>query len=137
MPQLLLSVTHLKISFPSAQNFEAVKGVSFDLNKGKTLAIVGESGSGKSLIALTMMGLQAKTALVQANITFTKDEQSVLLNELDAKTWQQYRGNVFGMIFQEPMSALNPVQCVGKQIQECMLQHRSISKRAAKLKTLE
>lgn len=137
MPQLLLSVEKLKISFPSDQNFEAVKGVSFDLSKGKTLAIVGESGSGKSLIALTMMGLQAKAALVQGSITLLEKEQSIALNELAAKTWQQYRGNVFGMIFQEPMSALNPVQCVGKQIQECMLQHQSISKRAAKLKTLE
>ncbi|MDI9319479.1 MAG: ABC transporter ATP-binding protein [Phycisphaerales bacterium] len=137
MPQLLLSVVQLKISFPSTQNFEAVKGVSFDLNKGKTLAIVGESGSGKSLIALSIMGLQAKNALVKGCISLLAHEQTILLNELDDNDWQQYRGNVFGMIFQEPMSALNPIQGVGKQIQECILQHQNISKRAAKLKTLK
>ena len=133
----LLSVADLKISFPAAQNFEAVKGVTFQLEKGNTLAIVGESGSGKSLIALTMMGLQAKEALIQGQISLQQGEKQVDIASFSQKEWQSYRGNFFGMIFQEPMSALNPVICVGKQIQECIAQHQNLSTKMAKAKAIE
>ncbi|MES2478077.1 MAG: ABC transporter ATP-binding protein [Bacteroidota bacterium] len=138
MPQKpLLSVVDLTVSFPAAQNFEAVKEVSFSIEEGKTLAIVGESGSGKSLIALTMMGLQPKESLIKGQINLVNDNELVPLHQLNQKEWQAYRGNLFGMIFQEPMSALNPVQCVGRQIQECILQHQQLSKKQAKAKTIE
>jgi peptide/nickel transport system ATP-binding protein len=138
MPQKpLLSVVDLTVSFPAEQNFEAVKEVSFSLEQGKTLAIVGESGSGKSLIALTMMGLQPKESLISGQINLQNDTDLLPLHQLNQKEWQAYRGNLFGMIFQEPMSALNPVQCVGRQIQECILQHQQLSKKQAKAKTIE
>lgn len=133
----LLSVADLKISFPAAQNFEAVKGVTFQLEKGNTLAIVGESGSGKSLIALTMMGLQTKDAEIKGQYHLHLNEKEIALENLGQSEWQQYRGNVFGMIFQEPMSALNPVICVGKQIQECIAQHQNLSPKMAKAKAIE
>jgi len=136
-PNTLLSVTDLKISFPAAQHFEAVKGISFALQKGATLAIVGESGSGKSLIALSMMGLQAKEALIQGQICLQQEHEPTNLVSLGQKVWQEYRGQVFGMIFQEPMTALNPVISVGKQLQECIAQHQALNPRAAKAKALE
>lgn len=133
----LLSVKDIRISFPSAQNFEAVKGISFELSKGKTLAVVGESGSGKSLIALTMMGLQPKESVIKAELHVQYKGNTIALDKLSPTEWQKFRGGIFGMIFQEPMSALNPVICVGKQIQECIEQHQTLSKKAAKAKSIE
>jgi ABC-type glutathione transport system ATPase component len=96
----LLSVKDIRISFPSAQNFEAVKGISFELTKGKTLAVVGESGSGKSLIALTMMGLQPKESIVKAELHVQYEGNTIALDKLSPTEWQKYRGGIFGMIFQ-------------------------------------
>ena len=132
----LLSVSGLNISFP-AQQFSAVSNVSFTLDKGKTLAIVGESGSGKSLIALSVMGLQPQAALVSGRFGFQQEGKNILLSGLSKKEWQSFRGNLFGMIFQEPMSALNPIQTVGKQILENIVQHQTISKKEAVKRTLE
>jgi peptide/nickel transport system ATP-binding protein len=139
MPQSesLLSTSGLHLSFPAANNFEAVKDISFELQKGKTLAIVGESGSGKSLIALTVIGLAPKSAQVGGTINLNTDEGNIVLSSLNPKDWQQYRGSFIGMIFQEPMSALNPVQCVGKQIQECIALHQKLSSRKAKAISIE
>lgn len=136
-PQAILSVNDLSVCFPSAQNFEAVKGVSFSLEQGKTLAIVGESGSGKSLIALTLMGLQPKEAVIKGEINLKEDGQTKALHLLKQQEWQSFRGKKLGMIFQEPMSALNPVQCVGQQILESILQHQSISHKQARTKAIE
>ncbi|MFA6151478.1 MAG: ABC transporter ATP-binding protein [Chitinophagaceae bacterium] len=130
----ILSVSNLHISFP-AQNFEAIKNISFSLEKGKTLAIVGESGSGKSLIALSIMGLQPNNSVLKGNINF--GEQNLSLTNLSADEWQSIRGKELGMIFQEPMSALNPIQKVGKQIQENIEQHQKISSKEAKTQTLD
>lgn len=132
----VLSVSKLNIYFP-AQNFDAVKEVSFDLKKGGTLAIVGESGSGKSLIALSLMGLQPKNALIKGSVALHKNGISTELQSLEEKDWQQYRGDIFGMIFQEPMSALNPIQKVGKQIQENIAQHQKINAKLAYQKSIE
>lgn len=130
----ILSVSNLHISFP-VQNFEAVKNISFSLEKGKTLAIVGESGSGKSLIALSIMGLQPYNSVLKGNINF--GEQNLSLTNLTAEEWQSIRGKELGMIFQEPMSALNPIQKVGKQIQENIEQHQKIRSKQAKIQTLD
>lgn len=136
-PQAILSVHDLSISFPAAHNFEAVKGVSLSLAQGKTLAIVGESGSGKSLIALTLMGLQPKEAVIKGEINLIDEGQTKRLHLLKQQDWQTFRGKKLGMIFQEPMSALNPVQCVGQQILECILQHQTLSKKQARTKAIE
>jgi len=133
----LLSVNDLSITFGAAPPFEAVKGVSFTVEQGKTLAIVGESGSGKSLIALTLMGLAPKSAALKGEIFLNEQEQTKELHLLNQKDWSSYRGKKMGMIFQEPMSALNPVQCVGQQILECILQHQAFSKKQAKTLALD
>lgn len=131
--QPVLSVTGLTISFP-AQEFTAVKEVSFSLSKGSTLAIVGESGSGKSLMALSLMGLQPKAANIQGTLDFYFDGQTTAAASLTQKAWEPYRGSKLGMIFQEPMSALNPTQTVGSQVRECILQHSKLSSAAARQK---
>ncbi|MBL7710825.1 MAG: ATP-binding cassette domain-containing protein, partial [Chitinophagaceae bacterium] len=131
--QPVLSVTGLTISFPE-QEFTAVKEVSFSLSKASTLAIVGESGSGKSLMALSLMGLQPKAASLKGTLDFYFDGHTTTAASLTQKGWEPYRGSKLGMIFQEPMSALNPTQTVGSQIRECILQHSKLSSGAARQK---
>ena len=122
----MYSVSGLTISFEGDQPFTAVRDLSFSIDKGKTLAIVGESGSGKSLTALALMGLlppaATSTASVSSSIQIPNSKIQIPLK----------RGKDIGMVFQEPMSSLNPVMKVGKQIQEAILIHQKISKAAAK-----
>ena len=101
--------------------FTAVNNISFDVEKGKTLAIVGESGSGKSLTALAMMGLLPVQAQVRGDIILHLGG-NIELHELKESKWKNVRGNNISMVFQEPMSSLNPVVSVGKQIQEAIRQ---------------
>lgn len=116
----ILSVSGLTISFGNAADaFIAVKNISFNIAPNRTLAIVGESGSGKSLTALALMNLLPATAEVSGNIIFGME---------DVK-----RGKDVAMIFQEPMSALNPVMKIGRQLTECILCHQPVSKQQAKV----
>ncbi len=124
--QSVLSVNELSVSFPDAGGFIAVNKIAFQIERGKTLAIVGESGSGKSLTALALMGLLPKNALLRGDISLNG------LSLTSAKNWESIRGKEIGMIFQEPMSSLNPVMKIGKQIAECISVHQSISKQEAK-----
>lgn len=133
----LVTVNDLRISFSKPQMLEVVKGISFTLEKNKTLAIVGESGSGKSLLALSLMGLLPKDAIVNQSLSINIANKSIPINCIDKKDWQIYRGKIMGMVFQEPMSALNPIQCVGHQIQECLQQHQKISKKQAQVQAIE
>jgi peptide/nickel transport system ATP-binding protein len=119
-------VQDLRISFG---NFIAVKGLSFALDKAETLAIVGESGSGKSLTALALMGLLPANAAISGKVQFGNQDN---LLHLTNKQWQGLRGSEIAMVFQEPMSALNPVMKVGKQLQESILTHQKISNQQAK-----
>ena len=112
----MLSVSGLTISFDGEQPFTAVKDLSFSIGRGKTLAIVGESGSGKSLTALALMGLLPPKAKLQ-----TSEPLIPLI-----------RGKDVAMVFQEPMSSLNPVMKVGRQVQEAILVHQKIATAAAK-----
>ncbi|MBS1771634.1 MAG: ABC transporter ATP-binding protein [Bacteroidetes bacterium] len=130
----MLSVNNLNISFG---DFKAVNNISFQLEKGKTLAIVGESGSGKSLTALSLMGLLPKGADVKGELTFNDKEQTYSLINSSDKVWQQLRGKAMGMVFQEPMSSLNPVMKIGKQLAEVITTHQKINKEAAKQKAIE
>lgn len=127
----ILSVSNLRISFG---DFKAVNNISFSIDKGKTLAIVGESGSGKSLTALSLMGLLPKGATVKGEIILITNGQHPLNNNT---AWQQLRGKEMGMVFQEPMSSLNPVIKIGKQLAEIIQVHNTISKDAAKQKAIE
>ncbi len=124
----MLRADCLTISFPGSESRPAVRDISFELEHGRTLAIVGESGSGKSLTALAMMGLLPKEAQVSGKIFLQTDTQQEELTALGSdRNWKHIRGNAIGMVFQEPMSSLNPLMKVGHQIEECVLAHQKCS----------
>ena len=114
---------------------EAVKDVSFQLYRGETIAIVGESGSGKSVTARTVMGLLSKRAVVSAKSTVAYDGSNILTFSERAR--RKLRGDRISMIFQEPMSSLNPIYTIGSQIVEAIRVHRRISKRDAHKRAIE
>ena len=117
----LLSVRDLRIAF-SGQ--EAVRGISFEVGRGETLGLVGESGSGKSATSLAMLRLLPPSASVSGVIDFERgDGETENLLELPEEPMRRHRGKSMAMIFQEPMTALNPVMKVGRQIGEALLAH--------------
>ena len=135
MNKSLLSVQNLEISFKKEGVYSAViKNISYDLKHNEILGIVGESGSGKSVSSLAIMGLLPAniSKITQGDIIF--DSKKVGL--LREKELQQLRGNEIAMIFQEPMSSLNPSLKCGFQVQEILLQHTSLSRAASKAETL-
>ena len=133
----LLRVDHLSVHFASRNSspFEAVKDVSFQLNQGETLALVGESGSGKSVSALSILGLLPYPMAYHptGSILFQGQE---LLNAPEG-ILRKIRGHDIGMIFQEPMTALNPLHTIEKQISEPLLIHKGMSKPQAKERVIE
>lgn len=128
-PNTILSVKDLHITFAGKDSFTAVNNISFSVGRGKTLAIVGESGSGKSLTALALMGLLPKTAGLQGTLSLQTNGTEVLLTN---DHLQLIRGKDISMVFQEPMSSLNPVMTVGTQLRESILIHQKISRDTAK-----
>lgn len=132
--QKVLSVSDFSVSFP-ALNISAVRGISFSLYRGRTLAVVGESGSGKSLTAYALMGLLPQGCSTQGRLLLYPEETDV--TTLSDKSWRSIRGKRIGMIFQEPMTALNPVQRVGDQILEIVRIHQNIPRSAARKQVLE
>jgi len=125
----ILSVSGLQIIFAGVNPFTAVNNVSFNIEMGKTLAIVGESGSGKSLTALAIMGLLPKTASLKGDLVLRNNTENL---QLTTSNLQQIRGKEIGMVFQEPMSSLNPVMSIGRQLSESILVHQKISREVAK-----
>jgi len=114
-----LSVEDLTVSFKTTQGLvRAVRGVSFDLFEGETLAIVGESGSGKSVSSRAIMGILAGNGMIDKGSIIYEGED---LTQVDEEHFHEIRGNRIGMIFQDPMSSLNPIMRIGKQITEGML----------------
>ena len=134
----LLSVEGLNIHFTSdGSTGAAVKSNSFSVGKGELVAIVGESSSGKSVTALSILQLLPKQAQVSGKVLFfTKDKQPVDLLKLSGKEITGIRGNQIAMIFQEPMTSLNPVFNCGYQIMEAIQLHQKVSKATAKQKTI-
>lgn len=132
----VLEVRDLGISF---KNTQAVNSISFSIPKGKTLGIVGESGSGKSVTALSIMRLiGAPGAIDSGKIHFRNRKGAVAdLLSLPEKEMRQYRGNEISMIFQEPMTSLNPVYTCGFQVIESLRLHTSLSKQEARARALE
>lgn len=114
---------------------EAVKDISFQLYRGETIAIVGESGSGKSVTARTVMGLLSKRAVVSAKSTVEYDGANIL--KFSERERRKLRGDRISMIFQEPMSSLNPIYTIGSQIVEAIRVHRKVSRRQAEARALE
>ena len=116
---LILSVKDLQISFKTDHGIlKAVRNISFDLNRGETLCIVGESGSGKSVTSKAIMGILAANAIVENGSIMYNGEN---LLDVSEDEFHRIRGHKIGMIFQDPLSSLNPIVKIGKQITEAML----------------
>jgi oligopeptide/dipeptide ABC transporter ATP-binding protein len=129
-----LQVEHLEVDFPTKDGVvHAVRGVDFSIAAGEVLGIVGESGSGKSVTALATMGLLPKGAQVRGSIRFDGTD----LLTLKEKQLTRVRGTGIAMIFQDPMTSLNPVYTIGWQITEAILAHQDISKDAAMVRAIE
>ncbi|NSL51464.1 ABC transporter ATP-binding protein [Calidifontibacillus erzurumensis] len=132
----ILKVKDLHVSFHTyAGEVKALRGVNFELNEGETLAIVGESGSGKSVTTRSIMRIlpPAKARITHGEILF----EGKNLLELREKEMQLYRGSKISMVFQDPMSALNPTMTIGKQLTEGIRKHLNYSKFEAKLRAIE
>ena len=131
----MLTVKDLSISFKTDDGLnQVINTISYSLKKNQILGIVGESGSGKSVSSLAILGLlPQKQTKITGEILF-EDKNLILLNN---KQFQHIRGNQISIIFQEPMSSLNPSLTCGYQVQEILLQHKNTSKKASKLEVLE
>lgn len=135
MARKLLSVRNLKTSFfTHVGEVKAVRGISFDVNEGEVLGIVGESGSGKSVTSLSIMGLLQYPGRVV--------DGEILLNGEDILTYskdqmRKVRGKEIAMIFQDPMTSLNPVYTIGNQVMEMILEHEKMTKREARARAIE
>ena len=125
---MLLAIEGLNIDLPTPNGARRiVRDVSFNLNRGGTLGVVGESGSGKTMTALALMGLLPEGATTSGAIRFEDRD----LAKLGDAEWRGLRGDRIAMIFQEPMTALNPLHTIGRQIAEPLMLHRGLSRRAA------
>lgn len=127
MTEKILQVKDLRIQFKSGkETVQPIRGVNFHVNRGETLGIVGESGCGKSVTSLSVMGLLPKktSEIVSGEILFNDKD----LAGLTEKEYRKLRGNEMSMIFQEPMTSLNPVFTIGEQLSEPLRQHKKMSK---------
>ena len=128
MKETILCVKNLHVNFHTyAGEVKAIRDVNFDLKKGETLAIVGESGSGKSVTTRTLMGLSDKNAKVTGDITFKGRDMQTLKEE----DWVKVRGNDIAMIFQDPMTSLDPTMKIGRQIAEPIMFHTKLYQKEA------
>ncbi len=136
----LLTVEGLRTVFPTDHGeVTAVNDVNFTLDRGETIGIVGESGSGKSVTSLSIMRLiTAPGKIAGGSVTFHKSSgEKTELTSLNASDIRRYRGKEIAMIFQEPMTSLNPVLTCGFQVAEALRLHLGLSKKAAKARTIE
>ena len=125
-----LQVRHLQVSFrTNGGKVQAVRDISFDLHKGETLAIVGESGSGKSVTSKAILGIQAANAIVEGGEILYDGQDLLKINEDD---FYRLRGDKIAMIFQDPLSSLNPIMRIGKQLTEAMLLKGKARQRSCK-----
>ena len=131
----LLEVRGLKTHFATDRGlFRAVDGISFSVPRGRTVGLVGESGCGKSVTSLSVMGLVASPGKVEAEAVMFGDRNVLTLS---ADERRKLRGGKMSMIFQEPMTSLNPVHTIGQQIVEAILAHTTMSPQAARARAIE
>lgn len=130
----VLSVRGLKVDFTTPDgDVNAVKGIDLDVLPGETLAVVGESGSGKSQTMMGIMGLLAQNGRVAGSAKYRGKE----LVGLSTKALNEVRGSKITMIFQEPMTSLDPLYTIGRQIAEPIVHHKGVSFKQAKVRVLE
>lgn len=131
---MMLEINNLKVSFKNNENTETevLHGINLSIDKGETLGIVGESGSGKSVLSLATIGLLPETAKVTGEILFNGNN----LLTMSERQLCKLRGSKIGLIFQEPMTALNPAMKVGNQIAEGLRLHKKITRTEAKREAL-
>ena len=134
--ETILDIKNLTISFKAyGGRVQAVRGIDLHLEKGETIAVVGESGSGKSVSMKAVMGILAKNAIIETGEILYDHMDLTKIKEED---FHKIRGNRIGLIFQDPLSALNPIMKIGKQIMEVLLVNdRNMSHREAKAKAIE
>ena len=129
----LLEVSDLRVTLQTSRGAaDALRGVSFSMQRGDTVGLIGESGCGKSITALALMGLLPEGARTGGSIRFDGQE----LTTLDEDAMCALRGGRIGMIFQEPMTALNPLHTIGRQIAEPLRLHKGLGAAAARAEAL-
>ena len=140
MPESVLDVRNLQVEFDTDErSVIAVNDLTLTLERGEKLGIVGESGSGKSVTSLSIMGLiptPGKVSEGEIWLNSATDEPPVNLIKVNSEKRRKYRGGEIAMIFQEPMSALNPLFTIGFQITEAILQHQNIGREEAAKKAI-
>ncbi|SFI64027.1 ABC transporter ATP-binding protein [Olleya namhaensis] len=135
MSDILLNIEHLSIDFKNEKSYKTIiKNISYQVYKNEIVGIVGESGSGKSVSSLAILGLLPKriSKITSGSITFNNQD----LTQLNSKQFQTIRGQKIAMIFQEPMSSLNPSMTCGKQVEEILFKHTTLTKKQVKAETL-
>ena len=134
--ETVLSIQHLSVEYSSEEGaVKAVRDVSFELERGKTIGLVGETGAGKTTIALAIMGLlpEPPAKVTSGEILFHGDN----VNAMTPKERMKLRGRKLSMIFQDPMTSLNPIETVGSQIEEVILNHHKVSRAEARKMAVE
>ena len=135
----LVQIKDFSISFAQQKEITSVvKNISFQIPRGKITALIGESGSGKSVTALSFLQLLPNTAITSGSMLFSEDGITAEnLIALPKEKMQQLRGNKIAMIFQEPMTSLNPVHTCGAQVMETLILHKKLTKKEATQATIE
>ncbi|WP_342585680.1 ABC transporter ATP-binding protein [Anaerorhabdus furcosa] len=133
--QRVLNIKNLRVSFKTHNGLvKAVRGIDLELYEGETLAIVGESGCGKSVTSKTIMGLLADNAVIESGEV---EYKGVNLLKLHENEMAKYRGKDIAMVFQDPMTSLDPVMTIGRQITESLIQNLNMKKDEAKARAIE
>ena len=132
----VIEVDNLNVSFNTyAGEVKAVRGVSFDIYDGEALALVGESGCGKTVVSKSILQILPQSAVIKEPSSIKYMDEQVL--KMDKKRLRQYKGSDVSMIFQDPMTSLNPTMKIGKQITESLLLHTDLSKDEAKKEAIK